>query len=62
MSGYYNQVINEILAQFKAQGFMLAALDVKPWLIEVLMFLIPIFVVDIFKLFRINTTRDERNN
>lgn len=32
------------------------------WLIVVLMSLIPILVVDIFKLFRINTTRDERNN
>jgi hypothetical protein len=30
MAGYYNQEINELLAQFRAQGFMLAAMDGKP--------------------------------
>jgi Ca2+-transporting ATPase len=43
-------------------AFSLTALDGRHWLIVVLMSLIPMLVVDIFKLFRINTTRDERNN
>jgi Ca2+-transporting ATPase len=43
-------------------AFSLAELDGKHWLVVVLMSLIPLVVVDIFKLFRINTTRDERNN
>ncbi len=43
-------------------AFSLAALDGKHWLVVILMSLIPIVVVDVFKLFRINTTRDERNN
>jgi Ca2+-transporting ATPase len=43
-------------------AFSLTALDGKHWLIVGLMSLIPILVVDIFKLFRINTTRDEKNN
>jgi Ca2+-transporting ATPase len=43
-------------------AFSLTALDGKHWLIVILMSLIPLVVVDIFKLFRINTTRDERNN
>jgi Ca2+-transporting ATPase len=43
-------------------AFSLAALDGKHWLAVGLMSLIPIVVVDIFKLFRINTTRDESNN
>jgi P-type Ca2+ transporter type 2C len=43
-------------------AFSLTELDGKHWLAVVLMSLIPILVVDIFKLFRINTTRDERNN
>lgn len=42
--------------------FSLTALDGKHWLEVILMSLIPILVVDIFKLFRINTTRDEKNN
>ena len=41
-------------------AFSLTALDGKHWLAVALMSLIPILVVDIFKLFRINTTRDER--
>jgi Ca2+-transporting ATPase len=41
------------------ESFSLTALDGKHWLIVVLMSLIPIVVVDIFKLFRINTTKDE---
>ena len=41
-------------------AFSLTALDGKHWLIVLLMSLIPILVVDIFKLLRINTTRDER--
>jgi Ca2+-transporting ATPase len=43
-------------------AFSLTALDGKHWLAVILMSLIPIVVVDIFKLFRINTTRDERKN
>lgn len=43
-------------------AFSLTALDGKHWLAVILMSLIPLVVVDIFKLFRINTTRDERNN
>lgn len=43
-------------------AFGLTALDNKHWLEVILMSLIPIVVVDIFKLFGINTTRDERNN
>lgn len=43
------------------EAFSLTALDGKHWIIVALMSLIPIVVVDIFKLFRINTTRDERN-
>jgi Ca2+-transporting ATPase len=42
------------------EAFSLTALDGKHWLTVVMMSLIPIAVVDIFKLFRINTTRDER--
>jgi Ca2+-transporting ATPase len=41
-------------------AFSLTALDGKHWLAVALMSLIPVLVVDIFKLFRINTTRDER--
>ncbi|MBS1231320.1 MAG: yloB, partial [Bacteroidetes bacterium] len=43
-------------------AFSLTALDGKHWLAIGLMSLLPIAVVDIFKLFRINTTRDESNN
>jgi Ca2+-transporting ATPase len=43
-------------------AFSLTELDGKHWLQVVLMSLIPILVVDIFKLLRINTTRDERTN
>ena len=43
-------------------AFSLTALDGKHWLIVILMSLIPLVVVDIFKLIRINTTRDEKNN
>ncbi len=42
------------------EAFSLTALDGQHWLAVVLMSLIPILVVDIFKLFRINTTRDEK--
>jgi Ca2+-transporting ATPase len=41
-------------------AFSLTELDGNHWLVVVLMSLVPILVVDIFKLFRINTTRDER--
>jgi Ca2+-transporting ATPase len=41
-------------------AFGLTALDGKHWIIVALLSLIPIAVVDIFKLLRINTTRDER--
>ncbi len=43
-------------------AFSLVELDGKHWLIVGLMSLLPILVVDIFKLLRINTTRDERND
>ncbi|MCX6260559.1 MAG: HAD-IC family P-type ATPase [Bacteroidia bacterium] len=43
-------------------AFSLTALDGKHWLVVILMSLIPLVVVDIFKLIRINTTRDEKNN
>jgi Ca2+-transporting ATPase len=41
-------------------AFSLVELDPKHWLIVGLMSLLPILVVDIFKLLRINTTRDEK--
>jgi len=43
-------------------AFRLTAMDGKHWILVILMSLIPILVVDIFKLFGINTTRDEKNN
>jgi Ca2+-transporting ATPase len=43
-------------------AFSLVAMDGKHWLAVVLMSFIPIVVVDLFKLFRINTARDERDN
>ena len=43
-------------------AFSLVELDGKHWLIVGLMSLLPILVVDIFKLLRINTARDERND
>jgi Ca2+-transporting ATPase len=43
-------------------AFSLVAMDGKHWLAVALMSFIPILVVDLFKLFRINTIRDERNN
>ena len=43
-------------------AFSLTAMDGKHWILVILMSLIPILVVDIFKLFGINTTRDEKNN
>jgi Ca2+-transporting ATPase len=43
-------------------AFSLTELNGKQWLTVVLMSFIPILVVDIFKLLRINTTRDERIN
>ena len=42
-------------------AFRLTAMDGKHWIIVLAMSLIPILVVDLFKLFRINTTRDEKN-
>ncbi len=41
-------------------AFSLTAMDGKHWLAVVLMSLTPILVVDIFKLLRINSTRDEK--
>jgi Ca2+-transporting ATPase len=41
-------------------AFRLTALDGKHWIAVALMSLIPLVVVDIFKLFNINTTRDEK--
>ena len=43
-------------------AFGLTALDREHWIMVALMSLIPILVVDIFKLFRINSTKDEINN
>jgi Ca2+-transporting ATPase len=40
-------------------AFRLTAMDGKHWLIVILLALIPIVVVDLFKLLKINTTRDE---
>jgi len=42
-------------------AFRLTAMDGKHWIIVLAMSLIPILVVDLFKLFRINTTREEKN-
>ncbi len=42
-------------------AFSLVELDRNHWIAVLLMSLIPIGVVDLFKLFRINTTRDEKN-
>lgn len=44
------------------EAFRLTSMDSRHWLAVALMSLIPILVVDIFKLFRINSTRDERTN
>jgi len=41
-------------------AFSLTAMDRNHWLAVILMSLVPILVVDLFKLFRINTTRDEK--
>jgi len=41
-------------------AFSLTVMDGKHWLTVVLMSLIPILVVEIFKLFKINSTREER--
>lgn len=49
-----------LLVPVARDAFRLTALDGKHWLIVAMMSLIPIVVVDIFKLFRINTTRDEK--
>jgi Ca2+-transporting ATPase len=43
-------------------AFRLTAMDGKHWLIVILLSLIPIVVVDTFKLLRINTTRDEKKD
>lgn len=42
------------------EAFRLTALDGKHWLIVAALSLIPILVVDIFKLLKINTTKDEK--
>jgi Ca2+-transporting ATPase len=43
-------------------AFSLTAMDGKHWLIVGFMSLIPLLVVDIFKFFKINTTRNENDN
>ena len=43
-------------------AFRLTAMDGKHWLIVLSLSLIPIVVVDLFKLLKINTTRDEKRN
>jgi len=42
-------------------AFSLVPLDRNHWIAVILMSLIPIAVVDLFKLLKINTTRDERS-
>jgi P-type Ca2+ transporter type 2C len=42
-------------------AFKLVAMDGKHWLIVLLLSLVPIVVVDLFKLLNINTTKDEKN-
>jgi len=44
------------------EAFSLTAMDSRHWIEVVLLSLIPIFVVDIFKLLKINITREERLN
>jgi len=41
-------------------AFKLTSMDGNHWLAVILMSLVPILVVDLFKLFRINTARDEK--
>jgi P-type Ca2+ transporter type 2C len=43
-------------------AFRLTAMDGRHWLTVILLSLVPIVVVDLFKLLKINTTRDEKNN
>lgn len=43
-------------------AFRLSAMDGKHWLIVLSLSLIPIVVVDLFKLLKINTTRDEKRS
>jgi Ca2+-transporting ATPase len=43
-------------------AFSLTAMDGNHWLVVILLSLVPILVVDLFKLFRINTTKDEKSN
>jgi len=49
-----------LLVEPVREAFSLVELDRNHWIAVLSMSLIPIFVVDIFKLFRINTTRDEK--
>lgn len=44
-----------------SEAFSLTAMDGKHWLIVILMSFIPIILVDLFKLLKINTTKDEYN-
>jgi Ca2+-transporting ATPase len=44
------------------EAFNLVAMDRNHWITVILMSFLPIVVVDLFKLLKINTTRDERDN
>jgi Ca2+-transporting ATPase len=49
-----------LLVEPVRNAFRLTAMDGEHWLIVVLMSLIPILLVDIFKLLNINNTREEK--
>ena len=51
-----------LLVEPVREAFSLVELDRNHWIAVLSMSLIPIVVVDIFKLFRINTTRDEKTS
>lgn len=44
------------------EAFRLAEMDGKHWLIVMLLSFVPILVVDLFKLLKINTVKDEKND
>jgi Ca2+-transporting ATPase len=44
-----------------SNAFRLTVMDTRHWILVVLMSFIPIIIVDLFKLLKINGTRDEKN-
>jgi len=44
-----------------SNAFRLTVMDTRHWILVVLMSFIPIIIVDLFKLLKINCTRDEKN-